>query len=147
MRQRHIGLCLRMLQNEVMRFIDQRARQEGLDKVTLSNGWILMTLYDNRQRDMFQKDIEAECGMARSTVTGVVKLMEYKGLIRREAVPDDARLKKLVLTEKGLDTRKTMAAIFQECDAVMTAGMSKEEYDAFIQKLQELRRNLLRYEC
>ena len=38
--------------------------------------------------------------MARSTVTGVVKLMERKGLIRRESVSSDARLKKLVLTEK-----------------------------------------------
>ena len=83
-----------MLQNEVIRFIDQRARNKGLDEVTLSNGWILKTLYENPGRDVFQKDIEAECGMARSTVAGVVKLMERKGLIRRESVASDARLKK-----------------------------------------------------
>lgn len=34
MSQNHIGFQLRMLQNEVVRFIDQRARAEGLDEVT-----------------------------------------------------------------------------------------------------------------
>lgn len=43
MSQNHIGFQLRMLQNEVVRFIDQRARAEGLDEVTQSNGWILKT--------------------------------------------------------------------------------------------------------
>ena len=143
MKEQHIGFNLRMLQNEVMRFIDQKARQKGLDKVTLSNGWILMALYDNRKRDMFQKDLEAECGIARSTVTGVVKLMERKGLIRRESVPDDARLKKLVLTEKGLQVRNAMAEIFEECEAVLSAGMSKDELNDFIGKLQQLRGKLL----
>ena len=108
MSQNHIGFQLRMLQNEVVRFIDQRARAEGLDEVTQSNGWILKTLYENQNRDIFQKDIETECGMARSTVTGVVKLMERKGLIRRESVSSDARLKKLVLTEKGISAHRTM---------------------------------------
>ena len=69
MSQNHIGFQLRMLQNEVVRFIDQRARAEGLDEVTQSNGWILKTLYENQNRDIFQKDIETECGMARSQAT------------------------------------------------------------------------------
>lgn len=55
MSQNHIGFQLRMLQNEVVRFIDQRARAEGLDEVTQSNGWILKTLYENQNRDIFRK--------------------------------------------------------------------------------------------
>lgn len=143
MKEEHIGFYLRILQNEVMRFCYQKARQRGLDKVTLSNGWILMTLYENRQRDMFQKDIEAECGIARSTVTGVVKLMERKGLLRRESVPYDARLRKLVLTEKGLYVREMMAEIFEECEIALSAGMSESDRKDFIGILQKLLGNLL----
>ena len=69
MSQNHIGFQLRMLQNEVVRFIDQRARAEGLDEVTQSNGWILKTLYENQNRDIFQKDIETECGLLSRIVT------------------------------------------------------------------------------
>ena len=63
--------------------------------------------------------------MARSTVTGVVKLMERKGLIRRESVSSDARLKKLVLTEKGISAHRTMYGIIQECEKSSCRG-----YDA-----------------
>lgn len=131
-----------MLQNEVIRFIDQRARNKGLDEVTLSNGWILKTLYENPGRDVFQKDIEAECGMARSTVAGVVKLMERKGLIRRESVASDARLKKLVLTEKGVAAHKMMYAIIEECERAMTAQMTEKERRAVLSSLKLMRENL-----
>lgn len=39
---------------------------------------------------MFQKDIEEAFNITRSSVTGVVKLMEQKGYIRRESVAGDA---------------------------------------------------------
>ena len=142
MSQNHIGFQLRMLQNEVVRFIDQRARAEGLDEVTQSNGWILKTLYENQNRDIFQKDNETECGMARSTVTGVVKLMERKGLIRRESVSSDARLKKLVLTEKGISAHRTMYGIIQECEKALAADMTPEEQRWFLLQLRQMRENL-----
>lgn len=142
MSQNHIGFQVRMLQNEVIRFIDQRARERGLDEITLSNGWILKTLYENPDRDIFQKDIEAECGMARSTVTGVVKLMERKGLIRRESVDSDARLKKLILTEKGIAAHKTMYRIIEECEKAITANMTEKEREEILSRLIQMRENL-----
>lgn len=143
-REQHLGFQLRMLQNEIMRYIDQRARQQGLDEVTLSNGWILNLLSESGEKDVFQKDIEIECGIARSTVTGVVKLMEHKGLIRRESVPYDARLKKLTLTEKGAAVSDCMSAIFRDCERVMSEGLTPKERAAFETTLRRLHDNLLK---
>ena len=50
---------------------------------------------------MFQKDLENAFGIRRSTVSKTVELMEQKGLVLRESVNGDARLKRLSLTKKA----------------------------------------------
>ena len=52
--------------------------------------------------DRFQKDVETQFRFRRSTATGILQLMEQHGLLRREPVPQDGRLKRLVLTDKAL---------------------------------------------
>lgn len=49
--------------------------------------------------DVYQRDIETFFKLRRSTVSSLLNTLERKGLLRREPVPHDARLKKLVLTE------------------------------------------------
>ena len=51
--------------------------------------------------DIYQKDIETEFKIRRSSVSSVLDTMEKNGFIRRQSVTDDARLKKIVLTEKA----------------------------------------------
>ena len=43
---------------------------------------------------MFQRDVEQVFSLSRSTATGILQQLEEKGLLRRESVPSDARLKK-----------------------------------------------------
>ena len=52
--------------------------------------------------DVFQKDIEEEYSLRPPTATKLLKDMEKNGLIYREAVPYDARLKRIVATEKAM---------------------------------------------
>ena len=49
--------------------------------------------------DTFPKDIEKEFSINRSTTSEMLKLMCKNGMITREEVDYDARLKKIVLTE------------------------------------------------
>ena len=56
-----------------------QARSLNIDEVTVMHGWILAYLEDNREREIYQKDIEGKFGINRSTVTNIVKLMEKKG--------------------------------------------------------------------
>ena len=56
----------------------------------------------HRDEPVFQRDIEREFSITRSTVTNILQLMERKGYIQRLSVPQDARLKQLVLTEEGI---------------------------------------------
>ena len=47
-------------------------------------------------------DVEAAFNLSRSTTTNILQLMEKNGIIRREGVDYDARLKRLVPTEKAV---------------------------------------------
>ena len=94
-KKRKIGHELRTLDNILSRNLMAAARERGVDELTAMHGWILGYLCRNEHKDIFQKDIEAEFKICRSTVTNILKLMEKKGYIKRESVPYDARLKKL----------------------------------------------------
>ena len=101
-RDEKIGFEIRKLDHMIARNLQAHVKAAGIDEITLMHGWIIRYLYANRDRDIFQKDIERYFSIGRSTVTNIIQLMEKKGFIGRESVEHDARLKKVVLTEKGI---------------------------------------------
>ena len=52
-------------------------------------------------REVYQKDIEEEFRIRKSTATGILQLMEKNGFISRESSKKDARLKRIVPTPKA----------------------------------------------
>ena len=101
---RHIGRELHTLDMMIGRLVN--AYQSKVDEkagINRMQGWIIGYLYRHSDEDVFQKDLEAEFQMARSTASGILQSMEKKQLIIRESIPRDARLKRLVLTPKGME--------------------------------------------
>lgn len=75
--------------------------REYTDSLSGRNMWVLRYLSKHQGEDVFQKDLENAFGIRRSTVSKTVELMEQKGLVLRESVNGDARLKRLSLTKKA----------------------------------------------
>ena len=84
---------LRRVNNLIFRKIGQIARTNGVEAVTPMHGWIMEYLYRHAETPVFQRDIEREFSITRSTVTNILQLMERKGYIARQSVAQDARLK------------------------------------------------------
>ena len=126
-KKRKIGHELRTLDNILSRNLMAAARERGVDELTAMHGWILGYLCRNEHKDIFQKDIEAEFKICRSTVTNILKLMEKKGYIKRESVPYDARLKKLVLTDTGRELHEKTKDMIDMLEEQTVAGISKED--------------------
>jgi len=99
---RKIGPEIHCTDLKLSRNLSAHVRKSGVDEVTMMHGWIIRYLYENREQDIFQKDIEQRFAVGRSTVTNLIQLMEKKGFVKRESVKQDARLKKVILTEKGI---------------------------------------------
>lgn len=109
------------------------------DTVSRNNGWILGYLAHHPDQNVFQKDIENAFCVRRSTVSKVIRLMETKGLIRRESVPNDARLKKLVLTPDGMELHKAIEQQIIDTENLLRQSITDEELEIFSRIMDKFR--------
>ena len=107
--------------------INQFARENDVEQATPMHGWIIGYLYRHRDTPVFQRDIEREFSITRSTVTNILQLMERKGYIERRSVPQDARLKQLVLTEEGICFHEKTMLCFHQTDDYVAGLLTAEE--------------------
>lgn len=142
--KRRIGLEIHKTDRLIKRFIDSDAAKCHADKLTGTHGRALGYLHRNRDRDIFQKDFEQEFNIRRSTASSILSLMEKNGLIKRESVEYDARLKKITLTEKAVEIQKLVDASFDCFENMLKQGISEEELEIFFRVLDKINNNLER---
>ncbi len=94
---------------------------------------------------MFQRDIEKAFSISRSSVTVTLQLMEKNGLIRRESVAQDARLKRIVLTQKARDLHRQIEADILAFESNLARGISEEEQEVFLRVSKKMQENLREY--
>jgi DNA-binding MarR family transcriptional regulator len=116
--------------------------KESADLMTGMHGYLIRYLYENRDKTIFQRDIEKQFSISRSTVTVTLQLMEKNGLITRESVEKDARLKRIQLTEKAQNLHLQIEADIAKFEAQLTRGITPEEEAVFLKVLEKMRNNL-----
>jgi len=99
-------------------------------------------LVRSSEGDVFQKDVEEEYSLRPPTATKLLKEMEKNGLIRRETVPYDARLKRIVATEKALQYQELIRESLEETESRLTSGISEEDLDTFFHVIRQMIRNM-----
>ena len=87
----HSTVLKSRVDNLIFRRLNQFSRANGVEQTTPMHGWIIEYLYRHRDEPVFQRDIEREFSITRSTVTNILQLMERKGYIQRQSVPQDDR--------------------------------------------------------
>ncbi len=136
-----IGFELHRSSRLVKRYMDSDASKVYVEKMTGTHGWAIGYFYRNRDRDIFQKDFEREFDIRRSTASSILSLMEKNGLITRESVPYDARLKKIVLTQKSVEVHKVVTEAFDRMEKEIGEGISDEELEVFFRVLDKININ------
>ncbi len=137
---------LRSLSHLIYRFIENLPNKKQIESMTGTNGCIIGYLNENSDHDVFQKDIEKAFGITRSTASKVINLMEQKGLVERQSVSCDARLKKIVMTDKSKAISHLMAEDMDLVESVLTDGFSPEEKKALYNYLKRMKQNLKSYD-
>ena len=139
-----IGPEIHMLNHLITRNLACHVTAAGIDEITLMHGWIMRYLYENRARDIFQKDIEKTFSIGRSTVTSLIQLLEKKGYVKREFVEHDARLKKVTLTQKGVKNHESMEVLITKLDAMLEEGIDGAELEIFFRVTEKIKENLIK---
>lgn len=140
-RQLLFGAELKALTHLFCRLVEEPLQRQ-IEEMTVVQCWIIAFLYDNRERDIFQRDLETAFHIRRSTVTGILQGMERRGLIRREVVEHDARLKKLVLTDMAYGVHNEVEARVLQVENRAMDGIREEEMAFFIDILERMKKNL-----
>lgn len=125
----NIGCKLRLLHNQIHNHMEYQKQQNESDtgELTRMQRFTIGFLYRNSEKEIYQKDIEAEFAISRATASNMLSLMERKGLLIREPVEHDARLKKLVLTELSTKMYRQIEQDIRDTEMLLTRGMSKED--------------------
>ena len=84
-----IGNDIRILSHQIHRWIENSPNKKKIDSVTGANAWIIGYISDKTKNneDVFQKDLEKNFEITRSTASKVVNLMVEKGMVERQSVP------------------------------------------------------------
>ena len=139
---RHLGLEIHRLEKLMARQRGYSAAHQDADRLTGMHGYLIRYLYENQERDVFQRDIEKAFSISRSTVTVTLQLMEKNGLIQRESVAQDARLKRIVLTQKAKDLHCQIESDSAGFEEMLARGISEEDQEAFLRVAKQMRKNL-----
>jgi len=91
-----------------------------------------------------QKEIAETLRLRPSTVTAVLKGMEKAGLLKRESDPEDMRVSRVYLTEKGKHLKKDVEEIIKTLEEECFAGFTLEEKVLLRRFLIQIRDNLKR---
>ncbi|MCI2055767.1 MAG: MarR family winged helix-turn-helix transcriptional regulator [Oscillibacter sp.] len=133
---------LKILSNKLNRKAEASLSPHLKCEVTEMQGRVVGFLFLNQNRDIFQKDVEAEFSITRATASKMLTAMEHGGLITRCGVAGDARLKKLVLTEKSMHHMAKIRQGMIRFEEELTCGLTQEERATLLTLLRKLERNL-----
>lgn len=114
--------------------------------MTVSQVSVIGYLLLRNDEEVYQKDIEQFFKLRRSTVSSMLTTMEKKGILTRQPVPHDARLKKLVLTDLGQQMSSTATQVFFKVNELMIQGLTLEEQTTLASILTKIEDNLSRAE-
>lgn len=141
-RERDIGFAVRRLSNLIKRDVERNKPNWGLEPITEVNGRAIGYFFDNRNKDIFQKDFETRFSIRPSTASNILKSMEQKGFIERISVENDARLKKIVLTDKAVELHQNVIKSIERREERLRQGISPEDLSVFFSVMEKLSANM-----
>lgn len=133
---------LRVLNHMIKRRADAAIAAELGGEVTEMQGCVIGFLHHNRGRKICQKDVETQFCITRATTSKMLTLMEKNGLVTRSAVRDDARLKRLELTERAENIARQVECGLDELEARVMGDMTAEERETLLRLLGRLQENV-----
>lgn len=140
-RSETIGYKIRLIHNQIHRTMEFK-RKENEDDLTSMQRWTLGFLHEHEGQEIYQREIEAAFSISRATASNMLSVMERKGLIERHSVEHDARLKRLVLTERARMLFAKADRDVMEMEDILVAGMSEEEVEMLIKLLNQILENI-----
>lgn len=128
----------------IIREILKNTKNGNCTPVTPIQGRIINYLFEmeDEGKIVFQRDLEKVLGIRRSTISGVLQTMEKNDIIKRVAVREDARVKRIVLTDKAMRENIMIKEKFNEIDDIISKNIAIDDLEVFMKVTQQIKKNL-----
>lgn len=106
-------------------------------------GKVLKYILDHKEEKICQKDLEEHLNVSKATISEVLVAMEKSELIKRVSVPEDARIKRIVLTNTSLTRFQELEKNFQTINEELLHNISDHELACFFNILRKMEENMI----
>jgi DNA-binding MarR family transcriptional regulator len=135
--EKYIGYWINKVERTMKNIHDKRFQEYG---ITVSQASLLHQLW--HKDGLTQTQIQEKLSMRGASVSGLVDALLKKDLIIRKQDEDDARYKRLYLTEKGREIEDKTIGLMMELDEEIMEGFDQEENAMLICWMKKLYSNL-----
>lgn len=115
---------------------------ENRYNLTIMQGHIMELIYRQENHQIQQCEIKKTFKRRRSTITGILKLMEKNGLITREYSKQDARVKMINLTDKAISLHQEAIKNMEMFNRNLEKGLTQDEINTFYSIMDKIKKNL-----
>lgn len=140
---RDAAICIKVLNSLIQRELDERCKLMAGDMISGVNG-LIMGYILRRGGNVYQRELEDEFGLTRSTISKVVNLMERKGLIERAAAEHDARQRVIILTDAAREMARGLQAEGRRISERLLSGFDEGETDVLAGFIDRMMQNMRR---
>ena len=99
-------------------------------------------LVHSQEGPVYQRDVEGAFDLSRSTTTGILQLLERNGLLNRESVACDARLKRLIPTARAAEIDAQVRDSIREIEGLLMQDIPAEQIQLFLEITAKMSANL-----
>lgn len=135
-----MNICfeIKIIDNLIMRkIIKSNNLEKGL--IPPGQGRIIKYLVDHQDNDVYQKDLEKEMLLRKSTLSGILDTMEKNELIKRENI---GKSNKIVLLPKSIYFSDKVKEKINNFEKEIEKGISSQELVLFMNVLNKIKKNL-----
>jgi len=103
---------------------------------------IIDYLSNNLDKVIYQKDLEEQFNISKAAISEVLASMEIRGMITKLSDSDDARKKRIILTEDAFKKHQAVMEKIKQLNDELLVGITDEELEYFIKVIDKLKNNM-----
>ena len=134
-REETVDYHIKAAWHAIARMYNQQAVKHD---ITMSMGFVLLNI--NSEEGTPATKIAPLMGLEARSLTRLLKSMEEKGLIRREADDSDKRLVRITLTKEGKNKKEKSRETVVRFNEVVREQIDSEQLENFFAVLQQITR-------
>lgn len=133
------GALLKQINDIMEKNANNALRGQNL---TISQSGVLVLLDEIEEKTATFKELEKNFGVSQPTMVGLLSRLEQKNLVEILSDPDDKRIRRAHLTQKGEDKCKEGYKHMRSAEELLLSSLKEEEKREFLRLLLKIRGSL-----